>query len=76
MVVPADQPVLRRIGSTQVGASRTSRLGSPTSLLHADLHNHTLLSDGRGDPERAFASMRSCRPLATKRANQGSSRST
>jgi hypothetical protein len=58
MVVPADQPVLRRIGSTQAGASRTSRLGSPTSLLHADLHNHTLLSDGRGDPERAFASMR------------------
>jgi hypothetical protein len=56
--VPADQPALRRIGSTQPGAARASRLGSPTSLLHADLHNHTLLSDGRGDPEAAFASMR------------------
>src|SRR3954464_12828752 len=27
-------------------------------LLHADLHNHTLLSDGAGRPEEAFASMR------------------
>ncbi|WP_432834939.1 CehA/McbA family metallohydrolase [Dactylosporangium sp. CA-092794] len=27
-------------------------------LLHADLHNHTLLSDGAGAPEAAFASMR------------------
>jgi hypothetical protein len=27
-------------------------------LLHADLHNHTLLSDGAGRPEDAFASMR------------------
>jgi hypothetical protein len=27
-------------------------------LVVADLHNHTLLSDGRGDPERAFAQMR------------------
>jgi hypothetical protein len=27
-------------------------------LLHADLHNHTLLSDGNGRPENAFASMR------------------
>lgn len=68
--MPADQPVLRRIDSTQAGAARASRLGSAvsaelgsesgarTSLLHADLHNHTLLSDGRGDPEAAFASMR------------------
>ena len=28
-------------------------------LVVADLHNHTLLSDGRGDPDRAFAQMRS-----------------
>jgi hypothetical protein len=27
-------------------------------LVHADLHNHTLLSDGAGDPEAAFPSMR------------------
>jgi Protein of unknown function (DUF3604) len=27
-------------------------------LLHADLHNHTRLSDGDGRPEAAFASMR------------------
>jgi hypothetical protein len=41
-----------------VTADRTSRLTRGTSLLHADLHNHTLLSDGAGDPARAFASMR------------------
>jgi hypothetical protein len=27
-------------------------------LVMADLHNHSLLSDGRGDPEQAFAMMR------------------
>jgi hypothetical protein len=27
-------------------------------LLFADLHNHSLLSDGRGDPERAFDQLR------------------
>jgi hypothetical protein len=32
--------------------------GSGDRLLHADLHNHTLLSDGAGRPEDAFASMR------------------
>ncbi|CAN5275171.1 hypothetical protein BH09ACT12_BH09ACT12_29080 [soil metagenome] len=49
-------------GSTaapQVGAARRSRLTRGTTLLHADLHNHTLLSDGDGDPAKAFASMRS-----------------
>ena len=40
------------------GASRTSRLTRGTSLVHADLHNHTLLSDGDGDPADAFVSMR------------------
>lgn len=27
-------------------------------LVHADLHNHTVASDGDGSPEAAFASMR------------------
>jgi hypothetical protein len=46
------------------GTSRWSRLrgdgtGSPARrLVHADLHNHTRLSDGAGDPERAFGSLR------------------
>lgn len=42
-----------------VGASRLSRLSSGTTLVHADLHNHTLMSDGDGDPDLAFDSMRS-----------------
>jgi len=40
------------------GASRRSRLTKGTMLVHADLHNHTLLSDGDGNPDLAFASMR------------------
>jgi hypothetical protein len=40
------------------GTSRQSRLFPGRSLLHADLHNHTWLSDGSGDPARAFDSMR------------------
>jgi hypothetical protein len=40
------------------GASRESRITRGTSLVHADLHNHTLLSDGSGEPDAAFASMR------------------
>lgn len=40
------------------GASRTSRITRGTHLVHADLHNHTLLSDGDGDPALAFDSMR------------------
>jgi hypothetical protein len=40
------------------GTSRRSRLFPGPFLVHADLHNHTTLSDGRGDPARAFASMR------------------
>ena len=43
---------------TLAGASRTSRITSGTTLLHADLHNHTLLSDGDGDAALAFRSMR------------------
>ncbi len=40
------------------GAARSSRISRDTMLVHADLHNHTLLSDGEGDPEAAFPSMR------------------
>jgi len=42
------------------GADRRSRLhaGDGTHLVHADLHNHTLLSDGAGSPNDAFAAMR------------------
>jgi hypothetical protein len=43
----------------RVGARRQSRITRGTTLVHADMHNHTLLSDGDGDPAFAFASMRS-----------------
>ena len=46
-------------GPPATAASRRSLLSRGTTLVHADLHNHTLLSDGDGDPARAFASMRS-----------------
>jgi hypothetical protein len=41
------------------GTSRRSRLFPGPWLVHADLHNHTWLSDGAGDPARAFPCMRS-----------------
>jgi hypothetical protein len=40
------------------GTSRASRLFPGWWLAHADLHNHTQLSDGAGDPRLAFGSMR------------------
>ena len=40
------------------GTSRASRLFPGSWLAHADLHNHTRLSDGAGDPRLAFGSMR------------------
>ncbi|XVU26070.1 CehA/McbA family metallohydrolase [Actinoplanes sp. CA-054009] len=40
------------------GAARRSKISHRTTLVHADLHNHTLMSDGLGDPEAAFDSMR------------------
>ena len=40
------------------GTSRVSRLFPGWWLAHADLHNHTWLSDGKGDPRLAFGSMR------------------
>ena len=44
--------------STGTTADRASRLFPGTRLAHADLHNHSLASDGSGEPEEAFASMR------------------
>jgi hypothetical protein len=38
--------------------SRVSRLFPAMRLVHGDLHNHTVRSDGSGDPALAFASMR------------------
>lgn len=40
------------------GTARRSRLFPGTWVAHADLHNHTLMSDGDGDPAAAFSSMR------------------
>jgi hypothetical protein len=37
---------------------RRSKLFPGARLAHGDLHNHTLLSDGAGDPEVAFETMR------------------
>lgn len=39
-------------------ATRRSKLERRLRLVHADLHNHSLLSDGSGDAAGAFASMR------------------
>jgi hypothetical protein len=47
------------LGPPGFGTSRESRLFPGTWLAHADLHNHTLQSDGAGKAELAFASMRS-----------------
>lgn len=46
------------LGGTSATVSRASRLFPGTRLAHADMHNHTLLSDGDGDPALAFGSMR------------------
>ncbi|NGO79478.1 CehA/McbA family metallohydrolase [Streptomyces sp. YC504] len=41
-----------------VAASRTSKLTQGTTLVHADMHNHTVMSDGDGSAQAAFGSMR------------------
>src|SRR5690606_10852467 len=46
------------IPAERSGASRRSGLTQGTTLVHADMHNHTAMSDGDGDPELAFASLR------------------
>lgn len=40
------------------GASRASLITQSTTLVHADMHNHTVMSDGDGSADQAFASMR------------------
>jgi hypothetical protein len=40
------------------GTSRRSRLFPGPFLVHADLHNHTRLSDGAGDPADTFPALR------------------
>ncbi|MBX7266632.1 CehA/McbA family metallohydrolase [Micromonospora sp. Llam7] len=40
------------------GAGRTSMITQGTMLVHADMHNHTVMSDGDGSAAAAFASMR------------------
>ncbi|HEX4101704.1 MAG: CehA/McbA family metallohydrolase [Pseudonocardiaceae bacterium] len=47
-----------RTPGPEAGAARLSRISRGTLLVHADLHNHTLLSDGAGDPDAAFPTMR------------------
>jgi len=51
------RPVRRRAVPGE-RVSRISPLSPGTRLVHADLHNHTLISDGDGEPARAFDSMR------------------
>jgi hypothetical protein len=46
-------------GEDAWGTSRRSRLFPGPFLAHADLHNHTWLSDGRGDPALTFPALRS-----------------
>lgn len=46
------------LGPDPYTTARTSRLFPGTYLAHADLHNHSLMSDGDGRAEDAFASMR------------------
>lgn len=48
-----------RTTSGATGAERASHLTQGRTLVHADLHNHTLFSDGAGDPSLAYESMRS-----------------
>ena len=60
--------LLARPGGTLLGslsggtaaqvAGRASRLFPGSFLVHADMHNHSLFSDGDGDPAEAFISMR------------------
>jgi hypothetical protein len=45
-------------GQDAWGTSRRSRLFPGPWLVHADLHNHTWLSDGAGDPRQTFACLR------------------
>jgi len=53
------QALLLARPTLESGAARASRLfDDGTRLVSADLHNHTLFSDGQGHAEDAFAAMR------------------
>jgi hypothetical protein len=57
--VPQAAPTPTLLPTSERAASRASRLfDDGMFLVHADLHNHSHLSDGRGAPEKAFTSMR------------------
>ena len=57
---PGDLPRALASGPRAFGAPRRSRLfpKDGTFVVQADLHNHTLLSDGAGKAEAAFGQMR------------------
>jgi hypothetical protein len=55
----AAMPAALRPGSVDAwGTERRSRIFPGPFLVHADLHNHTTLSDGAGDPAAVFPSLR------------------
>ncbi|RKN53115.1 DUF3604 domain-containing protein [Micromonospora costi] len=68
MLMLAALPTAARAATTTVagapsptaaaGAARTSLITQGTMLVHADMHNHTVMSDGDGSADAAFASMR------------------
>ncbi|MEO7196379.1 MAG: CehA/McbA family metallohydrolase [Pseudonocardiaceae bacterium] len=58
LLLSATAGVRLRTPGPESGAARSSRISRGTVLVHADLHNHTVLSDGDGDPEAAFPAMR------------------
>ncbi|MBV8542930.1 MAG: CehA/McbA family metallohydrolase [Pseudonocardiales bacterium] len=58
LLLSATAGALLRTPGPESGAARSSRISRGTMLVHADMHNHTLLSDGVGAPEAAFPSMR------------------
>jgi hypothetical protein len=49
---------LRTAASAPRGAARTSPMLPGLRLVHADLHNHSHLSDGTGDPELVYTRLR------------------
>jgi hypothetical protein len=58
LLLPATAGARLHAQGPESGAARSSRISRGTLLVHADLHNHTLLSDGVGAPEAAFPAMR------------------
>lgn len=60
LLVGGPGALARPLGPEGFATTRGSQLfpASGTRLVHADLHNHSHLSDGAGDPALAFDSMR------------------